>query len=199
MNERTTGSDQAPSTEVSDVTRILKRWNDGDPEALDTLIAEVFEQLQRMAQRLTRSERSGHSLQPTELVNELYIRLRGQRKVAWKNSRQFFAFASQLMRLILMDHARRRQAEKRGRGMASLALEEILDVAPRADADLLRLAEALQDLARVDPRQRQIVELRFFAGLSVEEIGKVIGFSRATIIREWRTARLWIQHQIEAN
>ncbi len=197
MNERATGNGQTHSAKPSDVTRALQRWNDGNPDALDKLISAVFEKLCRIAKNLTQSERSEHALQPAELVNELYIRLRGQRKVEWKSSRQFFAFASQLMRMILVDHARRRQTEKRGKGISRIPLEELTEVAEHADTDLLRLNEALQELARIDPRQRQIVELRFFTGLSIEEIGKVIGFSRATIIREWRTARLWIQHQLE--
>ena len=128
MNEQAVGGEAASRSRGGDVTRALQQWNDGDPEAFDMLISRVFERLLRIAKRLIQGERSGHAIQPAELVNELYIRLRGQRKVEWESSRQFFAFASRLMRMILVDQARRRQAEKRGKGIVSVALEDVSEM-----------------------------------------------------------------------
>lgn len=180
-----------------DVTRILKHWNEGDPDALNELISEVFRDLRRMARKCMRSERDDHTLQPTALVHELYLRLAGQRQVAWQNRLQFFTFAAQLMRKILVDHARRHRASKRGRGAPRLPLDEALELPLGASVDLERLDEALKDLARLDPRQSQIVELRFFGGLSVREVQEVMGCSRATVVRDWRTAKLWLLHYLQ--
>lgn len=180
-----------------DVTRILLDWNDGDPEALDSLVGQVFEDLRRIARNCMKKERAEHTLEPTALVHELYLRLTGQRKTEWENRLQFFTFAAQVMRKILLDHARRRHAEKRGQGARNLPLDDGLEIVESLDVDLKRLEDALKDLARLDPRQSQIVELRFFAGLSVSEIEEVLGCSRATVIRDWRTAKLWLLHYLQ--
>lgn len=180
-----------------DVTRILKGWNQGDPEALSELIPEVFSDLRRMARKCMRSERGDHTLEPTALVHELYLRLARQRVVDWQNRFQFFTFASQLMRKILVDHARRHQTSKRGRGIPSLPLSEALELPQPTDVDLESLDEALRVLTGLDPRQSQVVELRFFAGLSVREVQEVLGCSRATVIRDWRTAKLWLLHYLQ--
>ncbi len=176
----------------SEITQILFDWNRGVPDALDALVARVFADLRRIAGNLMKGERADHTLEPTALVHELYLRLRGQRKTEWENRAQFFSFAAQVMRKVLVDHSRRHQAEKRGEGAPKKSLEEILELPEDLDVDLVRLDEGLQDLARLDPRQSRIVALRFFAGLSVEEVEEVLGCSRATVIREWRTAKLWL-------
>lgn len=180
-----------------DVTRILLDWNDGDPEALDHLVGQVFDDLRRIACNCMKKERSEHTLEPTALVHELYLRLTGQRKTEWENRLQFFTFAAQVMRKILLDHARRRRTEKRGQGIRKLSLDHGLEVVERLDVDLERLDDALKDLARLDERQSRIVELRFFAGLSVSEVEKVLGCSRATVIRDWRTAKVWLLHYLQ--
>ena len=187
-----------PPTRIhGDVTQILLDWNRGDPDALNELISQVFEDLRRIARNCMHKERAEHTLQPTALVHELFLRLAGQRKVDWANRLQFFSFAAQLMRNILVDHSRRRETEKRGQGIPRLPLDDALGVPAELDVDLERLDEALDDLAKLDPRQSRIVELRFFAGLSVNEIEEVMGCSRATVIRDWRTAKLWLLHYLQ--
>ena len=176
----------------SDLTQLLIDWNQGAPEALNAVVSRVFEYLRRIAGSLMRGEREEHTLQPTELVHELFLRLQCQRKTAWENRVQFFAFASQVMRKLLVDHSRRHLAAKRGGGTPKEALDMHSEVPRELDMDLVRLDDALRDLARLDPRQSLIVELRFFVGLSVEEVQEVLGCSRATVIRDWRTAKLWL-------
>jgi RNA polymerase sigma factor (TIGR02999 family) len=175
-----------------DVTRVLLDWNRGDPEALNELVSLVFADLRRLARKCMGKERVDHTLQPTALVHELFLKLSGQRKVDWENRTQFFSFAAQLMRNLLVDHARRRSTEKRGQGVPRLSLDEALGVPSELGVELEALDQALSDLARLDPRQSRIVELRFFAGLSVDEVREVLGCSRATVIRDWRTAKLWL-------
>ena len=157
-----------------DVTTLLKDWSRGDPEALDQLMPLVFGELRRVASSYFADERSGHTLQPTVLVNELYLRLLGRRQVSWKNRAHFFGSAAQLMRRILVDHARRYKASKRGSGAAAASLDEALAVAEARDLDLIALDEALDDLARHDPEGSRVVEMRFFFGLTHEEIAEVM-------------------------
>lgn len=183
----------------SEITALLNEWSRGDREALERLMPLVFDELRQLARSYFRHEPDGHTLQPTALVNEVYMRLVEQRKVEWDNRSQFFAFAALLMRRILVDHAKARLTSKRGGGVAKLPLKEALAVGEEPldlDLDLLALDEALGELAALDSRQARVVELRFFAGLTHEEIGDVLGVSVTTVKRDWRTARLWLFHHI---
>jgi RNA polymerase sigma factor (TIGR02999 family) len=179
------------------VTALLQQWSRGDRDALEKLTPLVYEELRGIAAGYMRDERPGHTLQATALVHEAYVRLIGQKRVSWQNRAHFFGIAAQLMRRILIDHARRRQAAKRGVGGA-LRLTAGVDVAgaPEQDFDLLAIDGALSRLERLDAAQARIVELRFFGGLTVEETAEVAGVSTATVKREWRTARAWLRHEV---
>ena len=179
-----------------DVTELLLDWSDGDGSALGRLIPLVEVELRRIADRYMRREAKGHTLQPTALVNELYLKLVDQRRVRWQNRAHFFGSAANIMRRILVDHARVRDADKRGKGAKPVSLDEISDVAAKADVDLVALDDALSSLAEVDERQSRIVELRYFAGLGHREISEVLGTSERTVRREWRTARLWLHQEM---
>ncbi|HSK76937.1 MAG TPA: sigma-70 family RNA polymerase sigma factor [Thermoanaerobaculia bacterium] len=180
-----------------DVTELLHDWSQGDPSALEKLIPLVFEDLRQIAARMFRRESDGHTLQPTALVNEVYLRLMDQRKIHWANRQQFFGVAALLMRRILVDYAKGRQAVKRGSGAVKLPLDEALGLAVVQDnVDVIALDEALSRLAEIDPRQGQIVEMRYFTGLSHEEIAEVLGVSVTTVKREWKTARLWLHREL---
>lgn len=176
----------------SEVTHLLLAWSGGDKTALERLMPLVEDELRKIAKRHMSHEARNHTLQPTALVNELYLKLVDQRRVRWQNRAHFFGTAAKSMRRILVDHARIRQAEKRGDGAKPVSLEEISDVPEKQDVDLIALDDALKSLAEVDERQSRIVELSFFVGLSHEEIGEVLGTSPRTVRREWRTARLWL-------
>ena len=180
------------------VTELLSRWSDGDTTARDALIPIVYDELRRVAKRCLGGQRSDHTLQPTALVHEAYLRLVKQDNLEWQNRAHFFAMAARAMRQILVDHARRRAAAKRGGGAITLVFDE--PAAPRQNSalDLIALDDALQKLATLDPRQCEIVELRFFGGLSVEETSHVVDISPATIKREWATARLWLHREMSA-
>jgi RNA polymerase sigma factor (TIGR02999 family) len=180
-----------------EVTAILQAWSRGEPSALERLIPLVFEDLRRMAAHLFQRESDGHTLQPTALVSEVYLRLTDQRHIQWQNREQFFAVAAMLMRRILVDHAKRRRATKRGSGVPSVPLDETIAAPGLKDFDLVALDEALSRLAQIDPRQSQIVEMRFFMGLSHEEIAEVLGISVTTVKREWKTARLWLFRELK--
>jgi RNA polymerase sigma factor (TIGR02999 family) len=184
------------STPTSDVTKLLQDWSQGDAAALEKLIPLVFEDLRQIAGRLFRREADSHTLQPTALVNEVYLRLMEQRKVHWQNREQFFGVASLLMRRILVDYAKGRQAAKRGSGAPKVPLDETIAVPELRDVDVVALDEALSRLAEIDPRQERIVELRFFMGLSNEEIAEILKISVTTVKREWRTARLWLYREL---
>ena len=173
------------------ITELLHLWADGDLHAREDLIPLVHQDLRKRAAAYLRRERPGHTLQPTALVNEAYIRLIGQQRVTWRNRAQFFGIAAQLMRRILVDHARERHAAKRLGGVR-VTLDEGSEVVPPIECELLMLDDALQALARIDERQAQIVELKYFAGLSEDEVAAVLSLSRATITREWRSARAWL-------
>ena len=180
-----------------DVSALLRAWSNGDGSALQALTPIVYEELHRLARRYMRRERSGHSLQATALVNEAYMRLADYTRMQWQDRAHFFAVSAQVMRRILVDHARRHNV-KRGRGVQHVLLEDVVVIAPGEDAatDLVALDEALVGLAQVDPRKAQIVEMRFFGGLTVEEIGEVLKVSTGTIKRDWRAAKAWLYQEL---
>jgi RNA polymerase sigma factor (TIGR02999 family) len=181
----------------TDVSALLRAWSGGDQEALQALAPIVYEELHRLARHYMRGERPGHSLQATALVNEAYVRLADYTRMQWQDRAHFFAVSAQVMRRILVDHARRHNV-KRGRGVAHVSLEEVAIVPPAADAgtDLVALDEALIGLTRIDPRKAQIVEMRFFGGLTVEEIAEVLNVSPGTIKRDWRAAKAWLYREL---
>jgi RNA polymerase sigma factor (TIGR02999 family) len=186
---------------AADVTQLLVNWSKGDQASLDQLLPLVYGELRRLASSYLRRERSNHTLQSTALVHEAFMRLVNQQDVQWKNRAHFYAIAAQMIRRILVDYARSQHAEKRGSGAVKLALDEAMAVAqtPATDIDLLGLNDALDQLAALDERQSRIVELRFFAGLSIEETAEVMHLSPATIKREWQTARAWLFRDMTRN
>lgn len=179
-----------------DVTRLLKAWSAGDQAALDELLPAVYTEVRRLAQSYLRRERPDHTLQPTALVNEAYLRLIDQRDVDWNSRSHFFGITAQIMRRILVDHARARRANKRGSGMVPVVFDEALEVAAAQQLDVVALDDALEALATLDARQARVVELRFFAGLSIEETAEVMSLSPATVKREWTGARLWLKREL---
>jgi RNA polymerase sigma factor (TIGR02999 family) len=178
-----------------DVTGLLREWSGGNRQALERLMPLVYGELRKLAASYLRAERADHTLQPTALVHEAYLRLVDQRSVNWQNRAHFFGIAAQMMRRILVDHARRRQAAKRDGATYRLQTEPGLEDVDR-DPELLALDEALTGLETLDVRQARIVELRFFGGLTVEETAEVTGISPATVKREWQTARAWLAREI---
>ena len=180
------------------VTELLQAWGGGDQRALDELVPLVYAELKRQAERYLRREKDGHSLQATALVHEAYLRLADQRRIQWQGRTQFFGVAAQLMRRVLVDHARSRHAEKRGGANVSLVrpLEEATAAAQESDVDLLALDDALTRLAALDERQAKVVELRYFSGLGIEETAEVLGISPATVKREWAMARAWLKREL---
>jgi len=178
------------------VTQLLIKWSSGDEESLKALIPLVYEELRRVARRYLRRERPDHTLQSAALVHEAYVRLVDQRDANWQNRSQFFGVAAQLMRRILVDYARRRSAARRGAGDTKLPLNEELASPGQPDLDVLAVDDALNTLAKLDPKQSRIVELRFFSGLSIEETAEVLGVSPATVKREWTIAKAWLYLQI---
>ena len=180
------------------ITQLLINWGEGDQAALDRLMPLVYSELRRLAGNYLRRERAEHTLQPTALVNEAYLKLVDQRNARWQNRAHFFGIAAQLMRRILVDHARQRQAVKRG-GMDQqrLSITSAEAVVKQPEIDLLALNEALDELARMDPQHSRIVELKFFGGLSIEETAEVLGISHATVERDWKLARAWLRRQLE--
>lgn len=185
-----------PLSQPPPLTPWLRAWSDGDEGALEQLAPLVLDELRRLAGAHLRRERSGFSLQPTELVNEVYLQFLRQHRVALENRTQFFAFASRLMRRVLVDHHRARHTAKRGGGELPLLLDDALLLCEERGIDLERLDDALCSLAALDPRQARIVELRFFAGLSVPEASTVLGLSPATIKREWSIAKAWLRREM---
>jgi RNA polymerase sigma-70 factor (ECF subfamily) len=180
-----------------DVTQVLQRWQAGDGAALDDLLRRVYPELRRLAARHMRAERSGHTLQPTALVHEVYLRMIDQQRVSWQNRAHFLAVAARLTRRVLIDHARKRVASKRRLGATALPIDEVEIAAhePRA-ADLADLDEALEALAAIDARAAQVVELRFFGGLSVDEVAAVLAVSTGTVKRDWVMARRWLRDRV---
>src|SRR5512132_4280298 len=174
------------------VTQLLVDWQNGSQQALDQLIPLVYEELRAIAGRYLSRESVGHTLQSTALVHEAYFRLVGQQRVQWQSRAHFFGIAAQMMRRILVDHARRQHRDKRGGPATKLSLDEAIGVTePEADLDLLALDSALTSLALIDPRGARIIELRFFSGLTIEETAEVLGLSTGTIKRDWNAARAW--------
>jgi len=184
-------------TDQHDMTRLLKAWSGGDRQALDDLLPVVYSEVRKLARSYLRRERPDHTLQATALVNEAYIRLIDQRDVKWQNRAHFFGIAAQIMRRILVDHARMQKAGKRGSGVNPVVLDEALEVASDQHLDFVALDDALNALAELDPRQAKIVELRYFGGLSIEETAEVVQLSPATVKREWAGARTWLRRELE--
>jgi len=178
------------------ITQLLAEWSGGNQAALDELYPLVYEELHRLARRYMSRERRGHTLQTTALINEAYVRLVDQRNVRWANRSHFFAISAQIMRRILIDHARRHAYAKRGGGAQQVSLEEVAMVAREAGSDLIKLDEALKILAKMDPRRCHVVELRYFGGLSNEEIAGVLKVSENTVTRDWNLARAWLYQQL---
>jgi RNA polymerase sigma factor (TIGR02999 family) len=179
-----------------EITRLLQAWSSGDEEALNRLTPLVYEQLHRVARRYMADERSGHVLQTTALVNEAYLRLFDCRPLKWQDRAHFFAVCAQLMRRILIDIARSNQYQKRGAGAPHVAVDETLDGGTKMSADILSLDDALGSLAKMDARKGQVVELRFFGGLSVEETAEVLKVSKETVFRDWRMAKSWLLREL---
>jgi RNA polymerase sigma factor (TIGR02999 family) len=181
-----------------DVTRLLVQWSGGDREALDRLLPFIYGELHRIAERQFRRERVDNTLQPTALVNELYLRLIKQSGVNWKNRSQFFGIAAKIMRQVLVDRARERNATKRGSGNYKLDLTDVGDIPEKTETlELLALDQALERLASFDEQQTRIVEMRFFGGLSIEETAEAMGISRATVKRDWALAKAWLFLEIK--
>ena len=181
---------------TGEVTRLLQDWSDGQEQALDRLIPHIDRELRKLAGSYLRKERPDHTLQPTALVNEAFLKLIDQRAVKWQNRAHFFGIAAQAMRRILVDHARAHAAGKRGDGVRKLPLDEAMMIAGTVDIDLLTLDEALTRLAAIDPQQSRVVELRFFGGLTMDETAEVMRISPATVGREWRMAKAWLFAEI---
>jgi len=184
------------SQKPENVTQLLLGWGKGDKEALDQLLPLVYDELRRQAARYLRRERVGHTLQTTALIHEAYIRLVDQKKVQWQNRAHFFGIAAQLMRRILVDHARSKKRAKRGGSDVRVSLAEATTPVKAPDLDVLALDEALDRLTQVDEQQAKVVELRFFSGLSVEETAEVLQISPATVKREWSMAKAWLHREI---
>jgi RNA polymerase sigma factor (TIGR02999 family) len=190
-------STMSKTTDPEKVTRLLQEWSRGEAGALDRLIPLVFDDLRQMARRHFYAEPDDHTLQPTALVNEVYLRLCKQRQVQWEKREQFFAFAATLMRRILIDSAKARKAERRGNGIAPLPLDEAIGVAAvNCQVDIEALDQALVRLKAIDPRQAEIVDLRYFLGLTNEEIAEHLGISVSTVKREWQLAKIWLRHEL---
>jgi RNA polymerase sigma factor (TIGR02999 family) len=185
-----------PSSPQQQVTQLLVAWSSGDSAALDKLIPLVEPELHRLAHHYMSREAEGHTLQTTALVNEAYLQLVDQTRAHWQSRPHFFAAAAQLMRRIMVDHARQRHALKRGGGAVRVTLEEGALVTETRAAELLALDEALQNLAAVDPRKSKIVEMRYFGGLSIEEIGEVLKIHPNTVMRDWNAAKAWLYAEL---
>ena len=179
------------------ITGLLVRWGGGDASAREELMPLVYDELRRLAGRYLRRERPGHTLQPTALVNEAYLKLVEQSRVEWQNRAQFFGLAAKLMRNILVDHARARQAAKRGGGQFSVSFSRADRLSEdKPEVDLLALNEAIERLSALDRQKARVVELRFFGGLTIEEAAEVLGISHATVEREWALARAWLRREL---
>jgi len=178
-----------------DVTGLLRAWGNGERGALERLTPIVYEELRRLARRYLRGERAGHSLQATALVNEAYVRLVDYKRMQWQNRAHFFAVSAQLMRRILVEHARRRNL-KRGGAVQHVSLEDAAEVGQGRPTDLVALDDAMNALGRFDARKVQVVEMRFFGGLSVEETAEVLKVSPVTVMRDWNTAKAWLHREL---
>lgn len=196
--------DEASLTNDADVDELIAEFSSAtkatlsaaDSLSLAQLLPQIYEELRRLAGGFLKNERAGHTLQPTALVHEAYLRLLQQRTATWENRAHLLAISARMMRRILLKHAETRGAAKRGGGSARLSLDVALDVLDQREISAARLNAILRDLEELDPRQGQIVELRFFGGLSVEETAEVLGISPATVKREWATAKLWLEREL---
>jgi RNA polymerase sigma factor (TIGR02999 family) len=186
----------SPRKPSGEVTELLGKWSDGDTEALERLLPIVYAELRRIAGKYLRREFSNHTLQPTELVHEAFMRLVKAQGLEWQNREQFFGISANLMRQILVDHARASSADKRGGKVSTISLNDSLSVGGETDTDLLLLDEALNKLAAIDAPAARLVELRYFAGLTIEETAKVMNTSPTSVKREWATARAWLHREI---
>ncbi|HXT62924.1 MAG TPA: sigma-70 family RNA polymerase sigma factor [Pyrinomonadaceae bacterium] len=183
---------------AENVTQLLLKWGEGDAAALDKLMPLVYDELRRLASNYLRRERQNHTLQPTALVNEAYLKLVDQKNAHWQNRAQFYGVAAQLMRRILVDHARQHQAEKRGGSKQQrLSITSARAIAQTPEVDVLAVHEALEELKQFDEQQERIVELRFFGGLSIAETAEVLGLGHATVERDWKMARAWLRQKLE--
>jgi RNA polymerase sigma factor (TIGR02999 family) len=178
---------------------LLVRWREGDRHALDDLLPLVYDELHRLAGYYMRGERPSHTLQTSALVNEAYLRLAGAEDIQWQNRAHFFAISAQVMRHILVDHARRRNKEKRGGVVQKVELDEAMLVSDERAAEVVALDDALKSLAKIDPRKSQLVELRFFGGMSIDETAEVMQVSPGTVMRDWTIAKAWLLREIEGD
>jgi RNA polymerase sigma factor (TIGR02999 family) len=178
------------------ITHVLERWSNGEQSALDELLPLIYKELRRLAASYLRRERRDHTLQPTALINEVFLRLIDQHDIKWQNRAHFFGVAARLMRRILVDHARAHQAAKRGGEHYSLSLSKADRIGGQPTLDILTLHLTLQRLEQLDPQQARIVELRFFGGLTIEESAEVLSISHATVEREWKMARAWLRQEM---
>lgn len=183
-------------TSPQQITQLLVEWSNGDDAALEMLLPLVYDELRRLAHHYMSAERVGHTLQTTALVNEAYLRLTDCRQVRWQNRAHFFALAATLMRRILVEHARASDRQKRGGGAFRVALNESAILAPERSRELLALDEALNRLAEIDPRKSRVVELRFFAGLTNDEMAEVLKVSPNTVTRDWKMAEAWLRREL---
>jgi RNA polymerase sigma factor (TIGR02999 family) len=181
---------------AEDVTELLVKWSDGDKRALDALMPQIYDELRRLAKRHLNRERPNHTLQSAALVNEVYLQLIDQSRATWHNRAHFFAVAAQLMRRTLVDYARSRQVAKRGGGVTHLQLDEESAVTKERALEVIAVDEALEQLAQFDERKSRIVELRFFAGLSIEQTAEVLKVSPGTVMRDWTLAKAWLQREL---
>ena len=188
--------EQTMTSAPKEITQLLIAWNRGDLSARDELAPLIYNELRRIAGGYLRRERPDHTLQPTALVNEAYLRLIDQSRVNWQNRAHFFGAAARLMRQILINHAEARRAAKRGGETERVSLSDVGHFTVGQEVDLIALNEALQNLERIDPQQGQVVELRYFSGLTIEEIAEVMGVSPSTVKREWSTARAWLRREL---
>jgi RNA polymerase sigma factor (TIGR02999 family) len=184
------------SSSPNSVTQLLLAWSDGDQVARDQLMSVVYEELHRLAHRYMKRESPGHTLQTSALVNEAFVKLVDQRDVRWQNRAHFFGIAAQMMRRILVDHARGRQTAKRGHGMRDVSFDDAFYVSDERSAEVVAVHEALEQLTTLDSRKAQIVELRFFGGLSIEETAEVLGVSPGTVMRDWTLAKAWLRREM---
>ena len=190
---------ESPVNSANEVTQLLVSWGKGDQQSLESLIPLVYDELRRQARRYLRRERPDHTLQSSALVHEVYVRLIDQRQANWHNRSQFFGVAAQLMRRILVDHARSRGAVKRGAGVTKLAIAEEVAAIEMQNVDLIALDTSLTKLGQIDPQQCRIVELRFFSGLSIEDTADALSISPATVKRDWAMAKAWLYREISGS
>jgi RNA polymerase sigma factor (TIGR02999 family) len=189
-------NESKPKFATSELTRLLVEWSDGSQAALDALMPVVHAELQKLAHSFMRRENPAHTLQTTALVNEAYMRLIDQKNLQWQNRAHFFGIAANLMRQILIDHARRRVAAKHGGGAARISLDDVAEISEEKAGDLVALDEALRELAEIDPRRARVVELRYFGGLNNDEIAEVLSISVNTVMRDWNLAKVWLRREL---